>query len=149
SYAPAYVVINADLSVLSFSPRTGKYLEHPPGAPNVDILQLARRGLRLDLRSTVNKAIQTGRRAVQPDVAVQVNGGMQRLNIIVQPFGASGTTHYVVIFQDVGEIKLEAEGIVDETGIDTSGMQHLENELRLAHAQRQSITEELEATNEE
>src|SRR5262249_12772238 len=64
-------------------------------------------------------------------------------------FGTGATTHYVVIFQDVGETKLEAEGIVDETDIDTSGVQHLENELRLAHAQRQSITEELEATNEE
>ncbi|HTO84778.1 MAG TPA: chemotaxis protein CheB [Methylomirabilota bacterium] len=153
SYAPAYVVINADQSVLSFSPRTGKYLEHPAGAPNVDLLQMARRGLRLDLRAAINKAIQTGRRAVQPDVAVQINGGTQRVNIIVQPFGAGGGgregTLFVVIFQDMGEIKLEAEGIVDETNIDASGVQQLENELRLAHAQRQSITEELEATNEE
>src|SRR5262249_44747399 len=119
SYAPAYVVINADQAVLSFSPRTGKYLEHPAGAPNADLLQMARRGLRLDLRSAINKAVQTGRRAVQPDVAVQINGGMQRINIIVQPFGSGGATHYVVIFQDVGDIKLEAEGIVDETEIET------------------------------
>ena len=46
-YAPAYVIINADRKVLNFSPRTGKYLEPSTGAPNADLLLMARRGLRL------------------------------------------------------------------------------------------------------
>src|SRR5262249_16433295 len=117
SYALAYVVINVDLQVFSFSLCTGKYLEYLVGVSNADLLHMAWRGLRLDLRASINKAIQTGRRAVQPDVAVQVNGGMQRINIIVQPFGTGVTTHYVVIFQDVGETKLEAQGLLGQTDI--------------------------------
>jgi len=151
-YAPAYVVINAEQQVLNFSPRTGKYLEHPAGAPNIELLEMARLGLRGDLRVAVGKALQTGQRTVQPDVAFEADGSVHNVNIIVQPFGsnaARSSALYVVLFQDAREAKLESEGIIDEPKGEASALQQLGSELRQVRAQHQAITEEMEATNEE
>src|SRR5262249_51377255 len=52
-FAPAHVVVNRDGDILYYSPRTGKYLEPAVGLPNRQLLAMARRGLRLDLRATL------------------------------------------------------------------------------------------------
>src|SRR5207249_1442068 len=41
-FAPAAVVVNAELEVVLFRGRTGDYLEHAPGAPSLQLLKLAR-----------------------------------------------------------------------------------------------------------
>jgi two-component system CheB/CheR fusion protein len=151
NHGPAYVVINGQQQVLSFSARTGKYLEPPAGAPNTDLLSMARPGLRLHLRAVVHKAIQASRRMVQSNVPVEVDGVTQIVNIIIQPFnaGTNAGDLFVVIFQDVAAAKLETVDAAEARDLDSSGVQQLEHELRLALEQRQTITEELEAANEE
>ncbi len=148
-YAPAFVIVNSERRVLSFSPRTGKYLEQPAGAPITDLLSLSRQGLRAHLRAALNKAVQSGRRAIEADVAVDLDGGSQTINIIVQPLGSGDEIAYAVIFQDVGGIKLEPEDGVPETPPEDSALQQLESELRRIREQHKIVAEELEATNEE
>ena len=58
---PAWVVVNAQGEVVYFSPRTGRYLEPAAGTPTMDILSMARKGLRLDLRTALHKAVKTRR----------------------------------------------------------------------------------------
>jgi two-component system CheB/CheR fusion protein len=150
-YAPAYVIVNSERKVLSFSPRTGKYLEPSIGAPSTDLLLMARQGLRLQLRVALNKAMQTGRRAAQANIAVDTDGGSQTINLIVEPLGAGSAseTFYAVIFQDIGGVKLESEEVAKETSPDDADLRQLENELRQTREQHQIVTEDLEATNEE
>jgi two-component system CheB/CheR fusion protein len=151
NYGPAYVVINSQQQVMSFSARTGKYLEPPAGAPNTDLVSMARPGIRLHLRAVVHKAIQSGRRTVQTNIPVDVDGASQSVTIVVQPFsaGSGPDDFFVVIFQDATPSKPEARSPVEEADLEHSGLQQLENELRMALEQRQTITEELEAANEE
>ncbi|MBC7477446.1 MAG: chemotaxis protein CheR, partial [Pseudorhodobacter sp.] len=52
-YSPAHVVVNADGDVVYYSANTGRYLEAPQGAPNRQLLSIARRDLRLALRSAL------------------------------------------------------------------------------------------------
>jgi two-component system CheB/CheR fusion protein len=61
-YAPAYAVINADGELLQSSGGTGKYLELPAGAPDTNLLNMARPGLRIELRAALQRAIATGGR---------------------------------------------------------------------------------------
>jgi two-component system CheB/CheR fusion protein len=60
-FAPAHVVVDREGDVIYYSPRTGKYLEAPPGQPSRQLLLMARRGLRLDLRAALQQAAETRR----------------------------------------------------------------------------------------
>src|SRR5262245_38018498 len=89
-YAPAWVVVNGDGQTVYFSPRTGRFLEPAPGVPSSDILDMARKGLRLDLRTAMHKAVKTGEQVVHENVTVETNGHVQRINLIVRPMFEAG-----------------------------------------------------------
>jgi two-component system CheB/CheR fusion protein len=155
NYAPAYVVINADGEVMCSSGRTGKYLELPPGVPDHNIFSMARRGLRLELRAALHKAIATGQVATQGSIAIGTNGGRQIVDLYVHPLPGSNAPAdalYMVVFQDVGGLKLVSDQEsppADEEDVATSNLRQLEMELRATQERLQTTTEELESSNEE
>ena len=151
-YSPAYVVINADGELIHGSSRTGKYLELAPGAPRMDIFSMARTGLRADLRAGVHKAVSTGQVAIQKSVVVGTNGGRQTIDLVIQPMraGASQEMLYLVVFQDVGGIRMASES--ESAGVEeleSDNLRQLEMELRTTRERLQTTTEELESSNEE
>jgi two-component system CheB/CheR fusion protein len=77
-FAPPHVVVNGDGDVVYYSHRTGKYLEAPAGAPTRQFLTMARKGLRLDLRTIFREAVESGRPVVREGIAVENDtGGVQ------------------------------------------------------------------------
>jgi two-component system CheB/CheR fusion protein len=151
-YSPAYVIISAEGDVLHASARTGKYFELAAGVPKTDVFSMARRGLRPDLRAGVHKAITTGQAVTQNNVVIGTNGGRQTINLTVQPLRSTGASDplYMVIFQDLGGIKLTPEGEPTELEeIENSNLRQLEMELRATKERLQTTTEELESSNEE
>ncbi len=152
-YTPAYVIVNGEGEVLHASMRTGKYLELPPGAPVTNVLSLARRGLRLDLRAALHKSAATQQVTIQKNVQVGTNGGQQVIDLVVQPLGPPSAQEklYMVVFQDIGGIKpLSEHGPTDTVGdVEKVSVQQLEAELRATKERLQTTTEELESANEE
>ena len=152
-YSPAYVVINGDGELLHGSARTGKYLELPSGAPRIDVFSMARPGLRPDLRAAVHKAASSGQIAVQKNVTVGTNGGRQTIDLTVHPLriAAGADPIYMVVFQDLGGIKLPSESDpADSTEeLESASLRQLEMELRATRERLQTTTEELESSNEE
>jgi two-component system, chemotaxis family, CheB/CheR fusion protein len=61
-FAPAHVVINREGDILHYSSHTGKYLEPAPGLPSRQLIAMARRGLRLDLRNALRRPCKRGAR---------------------------------------------------------------------------------------
>jgi two-component system CheB/CheR fusion protein len=150
-YAPAYVLINADGDVLHASGRTGKYLELAAGMPKTDILSLARRGLRAELRAGVHKAVSSGQVAVQNGITVGTNGGRQTINLIVHPLRpGQHDPLFMVVFQDIGGIK-PADNLehAEEDDAESASLRQVEQELRATKERLQTTTEELESSNEE
>ncbi len=151
-FAPAYVVVNSDGDVLQSSGRTGKYLELPPGTPETNIFSMARPGLRLELRAALHRATGSGQLAVQTRVSVGTDGGLQPIDLYVQPlrFGTPPETTYMIVFQDLGPAKpSEGEEVLRGDDLEGAGMHHLETELRATKERLQTMTEELESSNEE
>ena len=68
TFAPAHVVVNGDGDVVYYSARTGRYLEPPQGAPSRQILTMARKGLRLDLRSALREAVDDRQHVVRDNI---------------------------------------------------------------------------------
>lgn len=155
-YAPAWVVINALAEAVYFSPRIGRYLQPPPGAPSNDVISMARLGLRLDLRTAIHKAVRTGETVVQTDIAVETNGERQRINLLVRPVQELGAESglFLVIFQELGPPESRSQ-TGDETTtaaartIDNNVIQQLESELRTTKEHLQASVEEVETSNEE
>src|SRR5262245_13065239 len=71
-HAPAHVVVNRDGDVMHYSPRTGKYLEPAAGLPDRNLVAMARRGLRLDLRAALRESIETHRPAQREHLTVDL-----------------------------------------------------------------------------
>ena len=152
-YTPAWVVINAEGQCLYFSNRTGKYLEPAAGLPSADIVDMARPGLRLDLRAAIHKTVKTNQPVMHENVVVETNGDVQRIDLSVRPVPELGGSAplYLVVFKELGGPKSKAEakaaGAVMRTG--DAIVQQLESELRTAKEHLQSTAEELETSNEE
>jgi len=151
-YAPAWIVINAQGEAMYFSPRTGKYLEPAAGLASMDVVNMARKGLRLDLRTAIHTALKKGAEVVRGGVDVATSGEVQRINLIVRPITEAGTEPglFLIVFQEAGpprSPKGSAAGSPDGPGDDI--VQQLESELRMTKEHLQATVEEVETSNEE
>ncbi|PLR27947.1 chemotaxis protein CheR [Caulobacter zeae] len=150
-FAPAHVVVNRDGDVVYYSAKTGKYLEAAMGAPNRQLLAMARKGLRLDLRTVLRQVQETGQPTLREGMVLESGDGRaQRVRIDVEPLAgrASSEPLLLVMFTDQGDpFDLKAEtGVVR---IDRAGVVHLEHELRDTRERLQALIEEYETALEE
>lgn len=146
-FAPAHVVVNAEGDVLHYSSRTGKYLEAAAGSPNRQLMAMARRGLRLDLRAALREAAETRRPAFREHVTIEFEDRAQLVNVSVDPFGGSDSDPlFLVVFQDVGNHFTPAAAPNDAGG---SSVERLEHELRDTRERLQATIEEYETAVEE
>jgi two-component system CheB/CheR fusion protein len=74
-FAPPHVVATRDGDVVYYSVKTGKYLEPAPGAPTRQLLNMARKGLRLDLRAVFRDAVETGHTVVRQGLEIDSEDG--------------------------------------------------------------------------
>ncbi|MGH7111180.1 MAG: chemotaxis protein CheB, partial [Stellaceae bacterium] len=147
TFAPVYVIVNEAGEALYFSAGTGKYLQAAPGPPTGDVVAMARPGLRADLRVTLRRARETGRRALCERVPVQVNGGVQMVGLAVQPLTEAGETVYGVVFIDQGPMPPPDDR--KEHGPSEATLQQLEQELEETREHLHLTIQELETANEE
>jgi two-component system CheB/CheR fusion protein len=167
-YVPAHVVINREGDILHYSARTGKYLEAAVGLPNRQLVAMARRGLRLELRHAIREAMETRRAVTRQGVAVEIDDRVQRIDLTVEPLGDDDADPmFLVLFVDVGmpfpasseqalptdktaerlehelhETRERLQGTIEEyeTAVE---------ELKSSNEELQSMNEELQSTNEE
>jgi two-component system CheB/CheR fusion protein len=153
SYAPACVVVHEGGDIIYFSPRTGRYLEAPPGTPTVNVVDMARKGLRLDVRTALHKAVNSRVVVVHENVAFELDGTTQRVNVIVRPMPELGEDPglFMIVFQEVVTAAGEAhfEALPGEIVADDPIVRRLEAELRSTKDHLQATLEELESSNEE
>ena len=99
-YAPAGVVVDDELRIIQFRGHTGAYLEPAPGTPNLDLLQMAREGLMVDLRKAIDQAKRDGVPQRRERVLVKTDGQAQEITLEVLPIliPASGKRFFVVLF---------------------------------------------------
>src|SRR5262249_39352812 len=115
-YSPAWVVINAQGDVVYFSPRTGRFLEPAAGAPSINLVDMARRSIRLDLRTAIHRVMQSGETVTREDLTVESNGETQRINLIVRPVRELGEDSglLMVVFQEIGPPRSRQEAAAEE-----------------------------------
>lgn len=158
-YAPAGVIIDAHLRVHEFRGQTGRFLEHAPGAASLNLLQMVRPGLVVDLRTAIHKALKDDAPARKEGVILKINGHAAEISIEVVPFSALQSTErwLLVLFEESRAIShLSGKGDGHSRRSTKASSDNRENEIKRLRAELdankeslQAIIEEQESTNEE
>ncbi len=151
-HAPAYVLVDPSFEVLSFSGRTGRFLEPASGSANLNVVNLVHRDLRVDLRAALQRAA-LDKAPVKIDritVDGSEDGERRRVDLIVEPLPGEEPPGYVVLFREAGNAAANDDDVfVDASVLRDEHVQRLEADLRLTRERLQATIEELESTNEE
>ncbi len=158
-YVQAAILINRRGDIHYIVGRTGKYLEPAPGDATVNILSMAREGLRRELTTALHKAATRGEAVSQPGLRVRTNGDYITANLTVQPVtGGEESTFgelFLVLLEEVpAELPVDAAADDVESGpavpsADSMRIASLEQELRAKEEYLQTTLEEMETANEE
>ena len=155
-YAETGVLVSGRGEILYIYGRTGRYLEPSAGDAGMNILAMAREGLRPALTTALYKVVTGKEPACHPGLRVKTNGDFTTVDLAVRPAvdtgGALSADMYLVTLK-------EAPGVPDpsdsglapiEAGTGESGrIASLEQDLRSKEEYLQSTLEEMETSNEE
>ncbi|PYN44373.1 MAG: hypothetical protein DME00_25000 [Candidatus Rokuibacteriota bacterium] len=155
-YAPAGVVVNADMEIVQFRGKTGPYLEATPGAASLNLFKMARESLPSALRQAVQRAAKTGNSVKAEGLRVKANGGLREVSFEVVPIGpsegAKGRHHLILFFEERARGTATAAARQHTPGATKAGerrVAQLTRELAEVHQHLQAISEEHEAGIEE
>ncbi|HEX7475733.1 MAG TPA: chemotaxis protein CheB [Dehalococcoidales bacterium] len=152
-YTPACVVVDEKYDVLYVHGQTGKYLELPTGPPRMNILDIARQGLRVDLISALLTAFNKDRETSCSKIEVKQDDNIQLVDLKVSPIaGPAGTPKLCLItFQTVtsSEPAVTTKTKRARSTANHNRIANLEQELASSKETLYTTREEMETSNEE
>lgn len=160
---PAGALVNQRGDLLYLHGRTGAYLELPPGDAAMNILAMAREGLRRELTTALQDAVAQKVAVHRPGMVIKTQSGYSRVNLTVRPAeagprGGDDSGLFVVILEDVtswdpapgapapGD---HATGDLEASDPADARIEALTEELRAKEAFLRTSNEELATSNEE
>ena len=152
AYAPPCVFIDANGEILYTHGKTGKYLELAQGYANLNVLEMARQGIRYELASAIRRARSQKRPISLNGLEVKTDGGSQRITLTVKPVRrVEGIGELLmVVFEDVAPKQLKlGKARIAFTPKATHRISQLEQELKYSQEHLQTTIEEIETSNEE
>ncbi len=173
SFAPASVVTDLKGNILFVHGDTGKYLRPAPGQATLNVIEMARDGLQLELRTALANALSAP--VLNREVTVKGNGELLSVSFSLQTLNDPNTNDNLLLisFQDivhptpgktgrrknaapeVGELRrveeLERDLAYTRENLQATieEQQASNEELKSANEEMQSTNEELQSTNEE
>ncbi|MDQ2904499.1 MAG: ATP-binding protein, partial [Chloroflexota bacterium] len=159
SYAPASVVIDAEMEILQFRGDTGPYLEPATGRASLNLFKMARESLGLALRTAISKARKSGQPVKKEGIQIIDRGVPREVIVEVIPMKANTSSqYYVILFEDTPPLATSAvsapapnhkPAAVARRGAKDRRIRQVEQELATTHEEMGSIIEEREAAYEE
>jgi two-component system CheB/CheR fusion protein len=150
-FAPPCVIISDRGDILHLHGRTGAYLEPPSGQPRMNIFEMARDGLRLELSAAVRRASSGTTRVVHPNVRIKANGHDVAVNLEVVPLHEPESLRglLLVAFHPIPEAVPAKRGKGKAATAPPARVTELERDLQRTRESLQTTVEELETSNEE
>ena len=149
--APPCVIVNREADVLYVHGSTGRYLEPATGEANLNLLRMAREGLRLELTTALRKATSQHAGIRREGIPVRSNGERSLVNLVVRPLEEAGDGGLFMVLFEPATLPEPASTTrpADEGGAAEERIAALERELGAKEEYLQSTVEELETSNEE
>jgi two-component system CheB/CheR fusion protein len=154
SYAPASVVTDLKGNVLFVHGETGKFLRPAPGQASLNLVDMAREGLQLELRTAMLLAANQSTPTLNREISVKTNGDYQNISLSVRslPDPEAGQGLLMVSFQELSpppaaDKKAHAKRLSGPAEVHR--VEELEHELAYTKENLQATIEEQQASNEE
>ncbi len=158
-YSPPSVLVTYNFDIVHLSERAGRFLRFAGGNASTNLMNAVHPALRLELRSALTRALQSGQSVDVPGLPLELDGLPRLVDLRVRPLREeerpeSAVNYLMVVFDDresdqpVETVLTRTEDDVavrrleDETG-------HLKQHLAATVEQYENTTEELKASNEE
>jgi two-component system, chemotaxis family, CheB/CheR fusion protein len=152
--------------ILYLHGRTGLYLEPAPGDGRMNVLRMAREGLRRELTIALHGATTRRERVVRDGLEVRTNGDSVKVDLVVRPVsegppatpgsvGEEASPLFLVILTSVpsrAPIETAQSASGEEAGHDpelAGRIAHLERELEASEEYLRATQEEMQSTHEE
>ncbi|WP_200898089.1 chemotaxis protein CheB [Methanosarcina sp. 1.H.A.2.2] len=163
-YAPVGVLVNQRGDILYLHGRTGMYLEPAPGEAGLNILKMAREGLRQELATDLYKAAVNKEPVFHPGLRVKTNGDFTTVNLALRPVAsdpaaATGPNLFLVTFEEPKTSEQSqtgkataigaGEGTFESSMEGDARILELKRELQIKEEHLKASNEELETSNEE
>jgi two-component system CheB/CheR fusion protein len=152
NYAPPSVIIDKNNNALYFSGNTGLYLEPPSGEASLNILDMAKKGLKPKLEASIREARTIKSEVNTYGVEVKVNNHFQTINLVVKPVLTKETDlgAMMIIFEPNEKLrKVNSEKSLALSGKNKPKISELEKELKITREHLQTAINELETSNED
>jgi len=167
SFAPPSVIIDENGDIAYVHGDTGNYLKPAEGNARMNVIDMAREGLQLELRAAIANAVALHSAAVCRDVQVRTNGGIHGVDLMVLPLVDPESTGELLLvsFRDVEshppekrtrEKRVSAKGgskrveeLEQELAYTKENLKATIEEMQAANEELKSTNEELQSTNEE
>jgi two-component system CheB/CheR fusion protein len=166
AFAPPSVIVNEKGDILYIHGQTGKYLEPAPGHASLNILDMAREGIKFELRSGIHYVGTKMKERQYQGLQLKTNGGHQPINLMIKPILQSKEVQGLVMvtFEEVEKEKPKfvqkkekaprkqdkrSQEIEQELAYTRETLQTTIEELQASNEELKSTNEELQSTNEE
>ena len=150
-FAPASVVTDLKGDSLYVHGETGKYLRPAPGQASLNIVEMAREGLELELRAAIRAAASEGMPTLNREIQVKTNGGFTTVSLSVRPLpDPDGSQNLLLVsFQDVASPADKPGRKRSAKPAELARIEELERDLAYLKESHQATIEEQQASNEE
>ncbi len=150
-FAPASVITDKKGELIYVHGDTGKYLRPGPGQASLNVIEMAREGLEIELRTAIHAASSHNTPTLNREVQVKTNGDFTTVSLSVRPLPAiDGDENLLLVsFQDIASIQLKPKHKARAKPNELSRIEVLERELAYSKENLQAIIEEQQASNEE
>jgi len=156
-YNPVCVIINHDWHIVQFIGKTSPYLEHIPGKANLNLFDMTKGGLQIELRALLRRAKTSSMPVVKTDLLFGDDDSSKRVNISISPMAlAGGARHYIVHFDEVERTSPPSDFPTQRTDKkevkkrpESQTVSRLKEELLTTAEYLKSSLREVESTNEE
>jgi two-component system, chemotaxis family, CheB/CheR fusion protein len=153
NFAPPSVIVGERGDILYVHGQTGKFLEPSQGQPSMNVIDMAREGLKVQIRAALHRAVAKDEDVVMRSLQVKTDGQVQPTDVTVRPIRMSDAEQkvFIVVFEAVGRAVKEQKKLKAPTtgkGRDAR-IEELERELTYTRENLQASIEELQASNEE
>lgn len=159
-YAPAGVLVSERGDILYIHGDTGPYLQLASGEPDMNILKMAREGLKRDLTTALHSVVKHKSRIERPGLRVKTNGDYSMVDLTVLPVpratdSATDLAMYLVVLEKANPARQASgnsvsSGVPADEAVDIDELtKSLKQELLAKEEYLKSVNEELETSNEE
>ncbi len=167
TFAPPSAIVNEKGEIFYIHGDTGKYLEPPRGRPNWSIFEMAREGMKFELRSGVHSVLTKMKERRYENLKVKTNHGYHPIILTVKPFAPTQKSQGLVLvtFEDMvkeekrppdrksrkprGDLEGRLREAEEELAYNRETLQATIEELQAANEEARSTNEEMQSTNEE